>query len=107
MEEADQATRDYRKILQAIALADIERNVSVKLTQLGLDVDRATCVDNLRRILDPAVEHGFFVRIDMESSAYTDLTLQVFETIWQQGYTQHRPGAAVLPHAHAAGHGRG
>jgi proline dehydrogenase len=87
MEEADQATRDYRKILQAIALAGIERNVSVKLTQLGLDVDRATCVDNLRRILDPAVEHGFFVRIDMESSAYTDLTLQVFETIWHQGYT--------------------
>jgi proline dehydrogenase len=86
-EEADQATRDYRKILQAIALADIERNVSVKLTQLGLDVDRATCVDNLRRILDPAVEHGFFVRIDMESSAYTDVTLQVFETIWGQGYT--------------------
>jgi len=86
-EEADQATRDYRKILQAIAVADIERNVSVKLTQLGLDVDRATCVDNLRRILDPAVEHGFFVRIDMESSAYTDVTLQVFETIWGQGYT--------------------
>jgi proline dehydrogenase len=85
-DEADQATRDYRKILQAIALAGIERNVSVKLTQLGLDVDRATCVDNLRRILDPAVEHGFFVRIDMESSAYTDVTLQVFETIWGQGY---------------------
>ena len=86
MDEADLATRDYRKILQAIALAGIERNVSVKLTQLGLDVDRATCVDNLRRILDPAVEHGFFVRIDMEGSAYTDLTLQVFETIWGQGY---------------------
>ena len=84
---ADEATREYRKIIQAIVLSGIERNVSVKLTQLGLDVDRATCVDNLRRILDPAVEHGFFVRIDMESSAYTDVTLQVFETIWGQGYT--------------------
>jgi proline dehydrogenase len=85
-DEADLATRDYRRIIQAIVLSDIERNVSVKLTQLGLDVDRATCLDNLRRILDPAVEHGFFVRIDMEGSAYTDDTLQVFETIWGLGY---------------------
>ena len=51
-----------------------------------MDVDRATCVDNLRRILDPAGRHGFFVRIDMENSAYTDVTLEVFETLWQQEY---------------------
>jgi proline dehydrogenase len=85
-DEADEATREYRRILQTIVRSGIERNISIKLTQLGLDVDRATCVDNLRRILDPAVEHGFFVRIDMESSAYIDVTLQVFETIWGQGY---------------------
>ena len=84
--EADAATVEYRRIIQAIVASGIERNVSLKLTQLGLDVDRATCVDNLRRILDPATEHGFFVRIDMENSPYTDVTLQVFETLWQQGY---------------------
>jgi proline dehydrogenase len=84
--EADAATLDYRTILNVIVGSGIERNVSLKLTQLGLDVDRATCVDNLRRILDPATEHGFFVRIDMENSPYTDVTLQVFETLWQQGY---------------------
>jgi proline dehydrogenase len=84
--EADAATAEYRRILQTIVRSGIERNVSLKLTQLGLDVDRATCIDNLRRILDPATEHGFFVRIDMENSPYTDVTLQVFETIWQQGY---------------------
>jgi proline dehydrogenase len=84
--EADAATADYRHIIQSIVASGIERNVSLKLTQLGLDVDRATCVDNLRRILDPATEHGFFVRIDMENSPYTDVTLQVFETLWQQGY---------------------
>jgi proline dehydrogenase len=84
--EADEATRDYLRILDAIVRAGIERNVSLKLTQLGLDVDRATCVDNLRRILDPATEHGFFVRIDMENSPYTDVTLQIFETLWGQGY---------------------
>jgi proline dehydrogenase len=85
-EEADAATRDYLRILDAIVQSGIERNVSLKLTQLGLDVDRATCVDNLRRILDPATEHGFFVRIDMENSPYTDVTLRVFETLWGQGY---------------------
>ena len=84
--EADAATVEYRRILQTIVASGIERNVSLKLTQLGLDVDRATCIDNLRRILDPATEHGFFVRIDMENSPYTDVTLQVFETLWQQGY---------------------
>lgn len=85
-EEADAATRDYLRILDTIVQSGIERNVSLKLTQLGLDVDRATCVDNLRRILDPATEHGFFVRIDMENSPYTDVTLQIFETLWGQGY---------------------
>ena len=83
---ADAATRDYLRILDTIVASKIERNVSLKLTQLGLDVDRATCVDNLRRILEPATEHGFFVRIDMESSAYTDVTLQIFETLWGQGH---------------------
>jgi proline dehydrogenase len=85
-EEADAATREYRRILETIVQSGIERNVSLKLTQLGLDVDRATCVDNLRRILDPATQHGFFVRIDMENSPYTDVTLQIFETLWGQGY---------------------
>ena len=85
-DEADAATRDYLRILDTIVQSGIERNVSLKLTQLGLDVDRATCVDNLRRILDPATEHGFFVRIDMENSPYTDVTLQIFETLWGQGY---------------------
>ena len=85
-EEADLATREYLRILQTIVESGVERNVSLKLTQLGLDVDRATSVDNLRRILEPATEHGFFVRIDMENSPYTDVTLQIFETLWAQGY---------------------
>jgi proline dehydrogenase len=83
---ADAATRDYQRILATIVQSGVERNVSLKLTQLGLDVDRATCVDNLRRILDPATEHGFFVRIDMENSPYTDVTLQILDTLWGQGY---------------------
>ncbi len=84
--EADQATREYLRILHAIVQSGVERNISLKLTQLGLDVDRATCVDNLRRVLEPAGEHGFFVRIDMENSPYTDVTLQIVDTLWAHGY---------------------
>ena len=84
--ESEVAARQYRRIIETVARAGIGRNVSVKLTQLGLDVDRATCIDNLRRILDPAERHACFVRIDMESSAYTDVTLDIFETLWQLGY---------------------
>lgn len=86
MAEADAATRTYIGLLNTIAASGIGRNVSVKLTQLGLNVDRATCVDNLRRILDPATAHGFFVRLDMEDSRYTQVTFDIFETLWQQGY---------------------
>jgi len=84
--EAAAATRAYLGMMDQIAAAGIERNVSLKLTQLGLTVDRATSVDNLRRILEAGVAPGFFVRIDMENSPYTAVTLDVFETMWQQGY---------------------
>jgi len=84
--EADAATREYLGLLEHIAASGIERNVSLKLTQLGLTIDRATCVDNLRRILDGAVAQEFFVRIDIENSPFTAVTLDVFETMWQQGY---------------------
>jgi len=85
-DEAAAATREYVRLIEVIVASGIERNLSIKLTQLGVDVDRATCVDNLRRILEPAGGHGFFVRIDMENSSYTDVTMEVFETLWQQEY---------------------
>jgi proline dehydrogenase len=86
MAEADTATRTYLSMFDRIAAAGIGRNISLKLTQFGLTIDRATCVDNLRRILDAAGPLDFFVRVDMENSPYTQVTLDVFETIWQQGY---------------------
>ena len=94
--EADAATRDYLAAIDAIAASGIERNISLKLTQLGLDVDKASAVDNLRKILGRAEPLGFFVRIDMEQSQYTEVTLEVFETVWQQG---HREVGVVLQSA--------
>jgi proline dehydrogenase len=86
MDEATAATQEYVRLIDVIVASGIECNISLKLTQLGVDIDRATCVDNMRRILEPAQRHGFFVRIDMENSPYTDVTLEVFETLWQQQY---------------------
>jgi proline dehydrogenase len=82
--EAEAATRDYLRVIKAITEAGIIRNISLKLTQLGLDVDRASAVDNLRKILEHA--DGFFIRIDMEGSAYTQVTLDIFDLLWEQGH---------------------
>ncbi len=86
--EADQATREYLQMIDAIVDAGVGRNISLKLTQLGLDVDRASTVDNLRKILARSEPRGFFVRIDMENSPYTQATLEIFETVWQQGHRE-------------------
>jgi proline dehydrogenase len=86
MAEADVATRAYLGMINTIVAAGIGRNISLKLTQLGLTIDRATCVDNLRRVLEAGAPHDFFVRIDMEDSPFTSVSLDVFETMWQQGY---------------------
>jgi proline dehydrogenase len=83
---ANDATRDYLSMIGELQQAGVARNVSLKLTQLGLVVDRATSIDNLRRVLDVANAAGFFVRIDMEGSAHTDLTFETFETVWNIGY---------------------
>src|SRR5262249_11767433 len=88
LDGAADATREYLKVIDAVIESGIERNVSLKLTQLGLDGDKASAVDNLRKILERAEPAGFFVRIDMENSPYTDVTLDIFETLWHQGYRQ-------------------
>ena len=86
MAEADAATHAYLTVIARIIAAGIGRNISLTLTQLGLTIDRATSVDNVRRILDAAGTHDFFVRIDMENAAFTQVTIDIFETMWQQGY---------------------
>jgi proline dehydrogenase len=88
LEKADAATRDYIAVVDAMIAAGVGRNISLKLTQLGLDVDKASAIDNLRKILERAEPAGFFVRIDMENSPYTEVTLEIVETLWRHGYRQ-------------------
>ena len=80
-EAAEAAARDYVALLERMAAAGVEVNVSVKPTQMGLDLDPELCERNLRRILDRARQLAGFVRLDMESSAYTQRTLDLFERL--------------------------
>lgn len=77
--EAEQARNTYLKMLQAMQAAGVEVNVSVKLTQMGLDIDPDLCERNVRAILGLAKGLSGFVRLDMEGSPYTQRTLDFFE----------------------------
>lgn len=81
------ATDAYLEMMPAMVEADVDRNISIKLTALGLDLDRELCVTHLRAILARARDDGFFVRIDMEGSPYTQVTLDIFEQVWREGLT--------------------
>ncbi len=78
-EDAGQARDQIVGILDRIAAEKADAGVSVKLTQLGLDIGAGVCRDNVVAVLERAAAHQTFVRIDMESSAYTERTLQLFE----------------------------
>ena len=73
----------YLAILDELHRTGVDSNLSLKLTQLGLDLEEALCETLLGRILDRAGET--FVRIDMEGSAYTERTLRLFEGLWAAG----------------------
>jgi proline dehydrogenase len=84
--EAGRAVGAYLEAMEAIAREQVEANLSLKLTQLGLDVSREMAVAHLRAILERARELDSFVRIDMESSAYTQRILDVHQELWSAGY---------------------
>jgi proline dehydrogenase len=77
-EEAEAAAEQYVQMVDELARRGVQVNVSVKLTQMGFDLDEALCRRNVLRIVERAAAHDGFVRLDMESSAYTDRTLDFF-----------------------------
>jgi proline dehydrogenase len=77
--EARAARDQYLQILDRVRETHLDANVSVKLTAMGLDIDHELCVAVMQDILTRAQQHDTFVRIDMEASEYTDITLELFE----------------------------
>jgi proline dehydrogenase len=77
--EAYAAQREYLQLLDLIAREKLNANVSLKLTAMGMDISDELCVKVTREILERAKSYNNFVRLDMESSAYTQKTLDLFE----------------------------
>lgn len=73
----------YVGLLRGIGRAGVDSNISIKLTMLGLDVSPRLAEENLRQLLDVAGETDNWVRIDMEGSRYTQLTLEIFGRVWK------------------------
>jgi len=76
----------YLRLLEAIGAEQLDANVSLKFTQMGQDIDPAFLAENLGRLLEKGREDGTFIRFDMESSAYTQRTLDGFEVLWAEGW---------------------
>ncbi|HSN56688.1 MAG TPA: proline dehydrogenase family protein [Candidatus Sulfomarinibacteraceae bacterium] len=78
---ATAAVEQYLELLATIDREGLDANVSIKPTMLGLKVDEAMCLDNVRRIVARAAELDNFVRIDMEDHTCTDATLRIHRTL--------------------------
>jgi proline dehydrogenase len=83
--EARHAADIYLELIDRLASEGIDGNVSLKLTQMGQDIDEAFLRENVSRVIDRAGQHNMFVRLDMEGSAYTQRTLDFFRSLWAAG----------------------
>ena len=90
--EADAVRDHYLGVLDQVQARGLPSQISVKLTQLGLDVDRAACLTRLRALVARAAEHHATLWIDMEDSTYTDATLDTFKRMRAE---QHNVGVAL------------
>jgi proline dehydrogenase len=92
-EEARESARAYIEMLDRIRESKLDANVSVKLTAMGLDISEELCVANMQNILDRARDHASFVRLDMESSDYTQKTLDLF---YERLYPSYRANVGIV-----------
>ncbi|MFN8005547.1 MAG: proline dehydrogenase family protein [Terriglobia bacterium] len=94
---AELAAASYLQTLEAIRQSGIQANVSLKLTQMGLDIDQDFCLANLVQICQKAAALESFVRIDMEGSSYTQKTLDLFQQLFR---THQNVGIVIQAYLH-------
>ncbi|ELY57893.1 proline dehydrogenase family protein [Natronococcus jeotgali] len=80
-EDVDADAREYRELVEDIARSDLEATISVKPTQIGLDLGESVFRENLEEIVETAADRGVFVWIDMEDHTTTDATLDAYEEL--------------------------
>ena len=83
---ADRAAAAYVETLERIGAEGLDANVSIKLSQMGLDLGVEECLAVLAPVADAGKRLGIFIRIDMESSAYTDRTLEMVQRMRADGH---------------------
>ena len=83
---ADRAAASYVEAIERIAAEELDANVSIKLSQMGLDLGVEECLAVMAPVVAAGDRHGIFVRIDMESSEYTDRTLEVVDRLRAGGH---------------------
>jgi len=79
--EAEGEVKEYRQILSRIDETAINSNVSIKLTQFGLELDPELAYKNARAVVEDAARRGNFVRVDMEASNVTQQTIDIFKRL--------------------------
>ncbi len=94
---ADRAAAEYVRTIERIAELSLNANVSIKLTQMGLDLGVDECLAVLAPVASAGDRHGVFIRIDMESAEYTDRTLEVVERLRRDG---HDVGPVIQAYLH-------
>ena len=83
---ADRAAAAYVATIERIAAEGLDANVSIKLTQMGLDLGDEECLAVMASVVAAGTRHGVFIRIDMESSAYTERTLEIVHRLRAEGH---------------------
>lgn len=94
---AERAAASYVEAIERIAAEGLDANVSIKLSQMGLDLGVDECLAVMAPVVAAGGRHGIFVRIDMESSEYTDRTLEVVDRLRAGG---HDVGPAIQSYLH-------
>lgn len=94
-DEARQAARVYHELLGAIAERRLDANVSLKLTQMGIDLSPALAEGIVSGLVDQAVQTDNFVRVDMEGSAYTQVTLDLVRRLHSVPANRGRVGVVI------------
>lgn len=102
MEEANMAADAIVSVLHEIDKAGVKANVSIKLTQIGMGLDEEICRQNLVRILDQARQYCNFVRIDIEDTPYTDVTISIYKSLLERGFTTRQIGMAIQAYLYRA-----
>jgi proline dehydrogenase len=86
-QEADRAVQDVMDVIHCIDNAGVRSNVSIKLTQVGLAVDKTACIENLAKIIQKAQKKSIFVRFDMEDSPWVDATFELYRIMrFERGF---------------------